>query len=129
MAQAAALFSHEEGQYAFGELDDDGKTRLAQFAAQYRSTPDFRPGLEETCRSYPEHIRREKNWMTFQLAVSIIPRDAGAQHEIERQAAEVGAVAPHAIDLVRGSGVAPQSRVEAFAEANDATVAPPSTAI
>jgi hypothetical protein len=29
--------------YAFGELDDDGKTRLAQFAAQYRSTPDFRP--------------------------------------------------------------------------------------
>jgi hypothetical protein len=28
--------------------------------------------LEETCRSYPEHIRREKNWMTFQLAVSII---------------------------------------------------------
>jgi len=43
MAQAAALFSHEEGQYAFGELDDDGKTRLAQFAAQYRSTPDFRP--------------------------------------------------------------------------------------
>ena len=43
MAQAAALFSHEERQYAFGELDDDGKTRLAQFAAQYRSTPDFRP--------------------------------------------------------------------------------------
>jgi hypothetical protein len=43
MAQAAALFSHEEGQYAFGELDEDGQTRLAQFAAQYRSTPDFRP--------------------------------------------------------------------------------------
>ena len=43
MAQAAALFSHEERQYAFGELDDDGNTRLAQFAAQYRSTPDFRP--------------------------------------------------------------------------------------
>jgi hypothetical protein len=43
MAQAAALFSHEEGQYAFGELDDNGKTRLAQFAAKYRSTPDFRP--------------------------------------------------------------------------------------
>jgi hypothetical protein len=43
MAQAAALFSHAEGQYAFGELDEDGKTRLAQFAAQYRSMPDFRP--------------------------------------------------------------------------------------
>jgi hypothetical protein len=43
MAQAAALFSHQEAQYAFGELDEDGKTKLPQFAAQYRSTPDFRP--------------------------------------------------------------------------------------
>jgi hypothetical protein len=43
MAQAAALFSREQEQYAFGEMDDDGKTRLAQFAAQYRSTTDFRP--------------------------------------------------------------------------------------
>ena len=43
MAQAAALFSHEEGQYAFGELDEDGKTRLAQFAARYHSMPDFWP--------------------------------------------------------------------------------------
>ena len=33
MTQAAALFSHEEEQYAFGELDENGKTRLAQFAA------------------------------------------------------------------------------------------------
>ncbi|HEY6992880.1 MAG TPA: hypothetical protein VH397_04155, partial [Xanthobacteraceae bacterium] len=54
-------------------------------------------------------------------------RDAGAQREI--QVAAVGAVAPHAVDLVRGSGVAPQSRVEAFAQANDATVAPSGTAI
>jgi hypothetical protein len=43
LAQAAALFSNEEGQYAFGELDNDGKMRLAQFAAQHLSTPDFRP--------------------------------------------------------------------------------------
>ena len=43
MTQAAALFSHEKEQYAFGELDEDGKTRLAQFSAQYRSMPDFRP--------------------------------------------------------------------------------------
>jgi hypothetical protein len=43
MAQAAALFSREQERYAFGELDDEGKTRLAQFAAEYRSTPDFRP--------------------------------------------------------------------------------------
>src|SRR5262249_55962942 len=43
MTQAAALFSHGEEQYAFGELDEDGKTRLAQFATQNRSMPDFRP--------------------------------------------------------------------------------------
>jgi hypothetical protein len=43
MAQAAVLFSPAEGQYAFGDFDDEGKTRLAEFAAQYRSTPDFRP--------------------------------------------------------------------------------------
>ena len=43
MAEAAALFSHEEGQYAFGEMDDDGRNRLATFAADNRCTPDFRP--------------------------------------------------------------------------------------
>jgi hypothetical protein len=43
MAQAAALFSHEQGQYAFGEMDDDGSNRLATFAADNRCTPDFRP--------------------------------------------------------------------------------------
>jgi len=34
MTQAAVLFSHQEEQYAFGELDEDGKTKLAQFAAR-----------------------------------------------------------------------------------------------
>ncbi len=43
MARAAALFSRQEGQYAFGELDEGGKTRLAEFAAQCRSLLDFRP--------------------------------------------------------------------------------------
>jgi hypothetical protein len=43
LAKAAELFSHQEGQYAFGELDEDGKMRLAEFAAQCRSVPDFRP--------------------------------------------------------------------------------------
>ena len=43
MAQAAALFSHGQGQYAFGEMDDDGRNRLATFAADNRCTPDFRP--------------------------------------------------------------------------------------
>jgi hypothetical protein len=43
LAEAARLFSREKPQYAFGEFDEDGKTRLAHFAAQYRSMPDFRP--------------------------------------------------------------------------------------
>ena len=33
LAQAALLFSTEDGQYAFGELDDAGKSWLATFAA------------------------------------------------------------------------------------------------
>jgi hypothetical protein len=40
LAQAALLFSTEDRQYAFGELDDAGKNRLA---ADHRCTPDFRP--------------------------------------------------------------------------------------
>ena len=43
LAQAALLFSTEDRQYAFGELDDAGKRRLATFAADHRCTPDFRP--------------------------------------------------------------------------------------
>ena len=43
LAQAALLFSTEDRQYAFGELDDAGKNRLAMFAADHRCTPDFRP--------------------------------------------------------------------------------------
>jgi hypothetical protein len=43
LAQAALLFSTEDRQYAFSELDDAGKNRLATFAAEHRCTPDFRP--------------------------------------------------------------------------------------
>ncbi|MGE5779058.1 MAG: hypothetical protein ACM30D_07095 [Hyphomicrobiales bacterium] len=43
LADAAHLFSTEDEQYAFGELDDPGTSRLATFAADYRCTPDFRP--------------------------------------------------------------------------------------
>jgi hypothetical protein len=43
LAQAALLFSTEDRLYAFGELDDAGKNRLAMFAAGHRCTPDFRP--------------------------------------------------------------------------------------
>jgi hypothetical protein len=43
LAEAAALFSTEDRQCAFGEFDDAGKNRLATFAADHRCTPDFRP--------------------------------------------------------------------------------------
>jgi hypothetical protein len=43
LAHAALLFSTEDRQYAFGELDDAGKNRLATFAAEHECTPDFRP--------------------------------------------------------------------------------------
>jgi hypothetical protein len=42
-AEAAHLFSDQEPQYAFGELDDAGKARLEQFASQYRCAPSFMP--------------------------------------------------------------------------------------
>ena len=43
LADAAGLFSTQEREYAFGEFDDEGKNRLAQFAAEHRCLPDFRP--------------------------------------------------------------------------------------
>lgn len=43
LAEAARLFSTEEPQYAFGDFDEAGKSRLAQFANQYRCTPNFMP--------------------------------------------------------------------------------------
>jgi hypothetical protein len=43
LTDAARLFSTENAQYAFGEMDDAGKKRLAEFAAEHRCAPDFRP--------------------------------------------------------------------------------------
>jgi hypothetical protein len=43
LAEAARLFSAQEPQYAFGEMDDDGNARLAEFAAQHRCLPEFMP--------------------------------------------------------------------------------------
>jgi hypothetical protein len=42
-AEAARLFSEQEPQYAFGELDEAGKARLEQFASRYGCTPSFMP--------------------------------------------------------------------------------------
>ena len=42
-AEAARLFSSEQPQYAFGEMDDAGKLRLGQFSAQHRCLLQFMP--------------------------------------------------------------------------------------
>jgi hypothetical protein len=43
LAEAAHLFSAEEPQYAFGEMDEAGKLRLGQFSAQHRCTLNYMP--------------------------------------------------------------------------------------
>src|SRR5712675_1054753 len=43
LAEAARLFSTEEAEYAFGEMDEAGKLRLAQFAAERRSLLQYMP--------------------------------------------------------------------------------------
>jgi hypothetical protein len=40
---SSASFSTKESQYAFGDYDEVGKSRLAQFASQYRCAPIFMP--------------------------------------------------------------------------------------
>jgi len=43
LAEAARLFSTADQQYAFGEMDESGKARLADFAARCRCLPEFMP--------------------------------------------------------------------------------------
>jgi len=43
LAEAARLFSRDDPQYAFGEMDDAGKLRLGQFSTQHRCSPHFMP--------------------------------------------------------------------------------------
>ena len=43
LAEAARLFSSDDPQYAFGEMDDAGKLRLGQFSSQHRCSPEFMP--------------------------------------------------------------------------------------
>src|SRR3981081_3229746 len=42
-AEAARLFSSEQPQYAFGEMDEAGKLRLGPFSAQHRWSPQGMP--------------------------------------------------------------------------------------
>jgi hypothetical protein len=45
LAEARHLFSHMDDQYAFGEMDDAGKSNIGAFAAQseHRSSVDIMP--------------------------------------------------------------------------------------
>jgi hypothetical protein len=43
LADAARIFSTEPESYAFGEMDDAGKARLARFAAEAHCFPEFMP--------------------------------------------------------------------------------------
>jgi hypothetical protein len=45
IAEARSLFSTKDDQYAFGEMDDQGKANIASFAArsEHRATFDFMP--------------------------------------------------------------------------------------
>jgi hypothetical protein len=42
-AEAARLFSAERAEYAFGELDQDGRKEIEAFAAQHRAAISFMP--------------------------------------------------------------------------------------
>jgi hypothetical protein len=41
LSDARALFSHMDDQYAFGEMDEEGKAKIASFAAQIEHRSDF----------------------------------------------------------------------------------------
>src|SRR5262245_53362944 len=43
LSEAAHLFSTEPPEYAFGEMDDEGKRRLAHFASECGSDLQFMP--------------------------------------------------------------------------------------
>jgi hypothetical protein len=43
ISEAAHLFSPMETEYAFGEMDEEGRQRLSDFAAKLRCEPQFMP--------------------------------------------------------------------------------------
>jgi hypothetical protein len=43
LIDAARLFSNEEREYAFGEMDDEGKRRIGEFASECRCEVQFIP--------------------------------------------------------------------------------------
>jgi hypothetical protein len=43
LSEATRLFSNEAPDYAFGEMDDEGKSRLGEFASKCRCEVQFMP--------------------------------------------------------------------------------------
>jgi hypothetical protein len=43
LSEAARLFSNEGPDYAFGEMDDEGKSRVGEFASECRCEVQFMP--------------------------------------------------------------------------------------
>jgi hypothetical protein len=43
LSEATRLFSNEAPDYAFGEMDDEGKRRLGEFASECRCEAQFMP--------------------------------------------------------------------------------------
>ncbi len=43
LSEAIRLFSNEAPHYAFGEMDDEGKSRLGEFASKCRCEVQFMP--------------------------------------------------------------------------------------
>jgi hypothetical protein len=43
LSEAAHLFSNEAPDYAFGEMDDEGKRRLGEFASECKCEVQFMP--------------------------------------------------------------------------------------
>jgi hypothetical protein len=41
LSEARSLFSHKDDQYAFGEMDEEGKAAIASFAARAEHRSDF----------------------------------------------------------------------------------------
>ena len=70
---ARDMFSALDDEYAFGEMDDDGKRNLASFAASHRADPDFRP-VEGAFTSSEMQIRKATGPISCTSRAGCTPR-------------------------------------------------------
>jgi hypothetical protein len=43
LSEATRLFSNQQSEYAFGEMDEEGKLRISEFASEYGCDYQFMP--------------------------------------------------------------------------------------